>query len=130
MISQQHIFFNANLGTEHNVNIYVPAFVTFKVKKIKFGFSYTVNADDSITYIVTSDITNNDVIGVLNKFSVFNGVGNIIYCDSFSESKNMSYIFRNPIDVNGNIKLNFRLIENATNIISSNIIIHMEFLSE
>jgi hypothetical protein len=239
--NQYHVFNNVSLGTNAFTTQAVPAYVAFKVKKIKFDFAYTILASSPPNYIITSSVSNNDIVGVMNKFSTAGDislqistanfdaanatganpsvlpanlpitVGNNSYfgnnivayispaqwtaaningtvnpvtaganlsgtisgnftnisitqanfnaanivgggatltlpaaldvdlddsnlvwsIDGFSEDKCMSYVFRDPIDINGYINFSFNNLNSANcNVVLANVVVHMEFLGE
>jgi hypothetical protein len=68
--NQYHVFKTISYGGNNNRNIPVNANVPFKVKKIKFGFSYVDYSTQLPSVIVTSNITNNDIVGYLGKFAL------------------------------------------------------------
>jgi hypothetical protein len=128
-MKQYHTFANLNLGTDKTSIKPVFASVPFLVKKVKFGFAYRTSSTVApACYIVKSSITSGDVVGILNKYALDDGPDKITL-DGLSESKNMSYIFRDPISINGDITFTFQDINDLATVINySYVFVHMEFL--
>jgi len=130
--AQQHIFRSLDLGTAATVTKPVFCSVPFKVQKIRFDFAYyNASTVDQTDYIVSSDITNNELVGQLNKFSnviVTAGPTTTYYCvDGFSNDKMQDYVFKDPITVNGDINFKFTQ-QNTATIASARVVVHIEFL--
>lgn len=103
---------------------------SFAVKEIKFDFAYNYESKNFSTVVITADIANNELVGMMNNLSyVYNdGVSDVnVYNDNFKASKNISYIPKEPIRPNGAIGFNFLNVLNGT-ISNFTCTIHVEFL--
>ena len=68
-MSKQSFHFRINLGTNQNGSFYLPISTNQPVKRIGFNFSYEVKADDNVSYIISCENVNNEIVGLLNQFS-------------------------------------------------------------
>ena len=127
---QYHKYQSLNLGTSDNITTQVQAYCPFPVKKIKFNFAYVISSADVPLYIITCDATNNDVVGVMNKYAFTDGANHLWFIENFKQTNVFEYIFRDPIQLANGINFTFdnQLILNQT--ISNNVVVHIECLGE
>ena len=125
---QYHFTQNIDLGTSQNSTVYVPACVSFPVKKIKFNFAYYISANIPTLYLVTSTRVNNEVVGSLGKYIYTDGAGVDHMADQLSEQNVIYHVFDQPQQFNGTIPLTFQQIIPGVVINSANIVSHIEFL--
>lgn len=118
-----------NTTVNETTTLSINAFLNFKVKEIRFSFAYDIIDFGLINFVVSSPLSNNDIVGNLNKFSLNNGLL-YYYVDGFKKQNEMRYIFEDPIKVFGSIPFTFRNLNFAAgNTLSAFVIIHMECLA-
>jgi len=125
--NQQHVFYRISVGTEAVTNKSFYAAVPFKVQRVRFDFSYVVKADNIVNYLVTSDLTNNELVGNLNRYS-HTVAADYYSVDGFAQDKTIDYIFKTPVDVAGAINLTFNNLTTTTTVTSADVVVHVEFL--
>jgi hypothetical protein len=109
MSNQFHSFHTINVNQENKTrqfqqNVYCP----FPVKKIEFDFAYNILSDAAFpSYILTADICNNEVVGVLNKY-VGSGVLTAEITQADFKSAGISNV--GYVDLPGNLIVDFDLI--------------------
>jgi hypothetical protein len=102
--------------------------ISFPVKKVKFGWSYVISANNIVNYVITSNLVNGDVVGNLAKYSYTDAGGDIWSSDSFKESQTFSFVFKDPKLIGGGITFNFQELVSAT-VASARLVLHMECLA-
>lgn len=105
------------------LNVYPP----FLVKQINICISYVAKADVLPMYLVTSDITNNDLVGVLNRFSKLDANGDVYIADGYSNERVLKYIFKDYTRMPTSINLKFTETIGAA-VASFDAVVHFEFL--
>jgi hypothetical protein len=111
-----------------NISLPMQVAAVFPVKKIKFNFSYAIKSVTVPIYIITSDIVNNDIVGVQNNYAFTDAAGNLWYVDPFKQDGVFEYIFRDPVMLNGNINLTFINQGVASQTITNTVVAHVECL--
>lgn len=126
---QYRLFKILNNGTSYNITQPININCPFLVKRIKFDFAYHIGATYLTNIAVSSNIVNNEIVGVLNNFSLLEN-NNYHYVDGFSFDKTFEFVFQDPKTISGDINLTFVDLNSAfNNIISSNIVVMIECLS-
>lgn len=127
--NQLHQFYSFSTFTSgmNYVNVNMPSFA---VKEIKFDFAYNFKSAGFSTILVTADIANSEMVGMMNTLSyTYNDGKDVnVYNDGFSASKAISFIPRKPIRPNGSIGFNFLNLVSGSTITNFTCTIHVEFL--
>ena len=111
-----------------NISLPIQANCPFPIKKIKFNFAYAIKSVTVPIYTITSDIVNNDIVGVQNNYAFTDANGNLWYVDPFKQDGVFEYIFRDPIMLNGNINFTFVNQGIAAQTITNTVVAHVECL--
>jgi hypothetical protein len=117
-----------DISSPDNSTQSINAFVAFPVKKIKISFAYSISSRANTLYSVTSDIVSNDIVGFLNNFSFLDNTPLAWYNESLKETNVFSYIFRDPIQVSGQINFTFTNQIPSNAVVTNNVVVHLEFL--
>jgi len=125
--SQQYIYARPVLGTNDDIDLSVDANVSFPVKKINFNFAYVINSTNNVYYTITSNMVNNDIVGIMSNFSHSDATPSNWAIDGFKEQNVFSYIFTEPRTINGSYIFSFNNQYTGL-LISSRVVLRMEFL--
>lgn len=120
-MSKQSYNFRINLGTNQNGSFYIPLSTNQPVKRIGFNFSYEIKADDNVAYIINCENVNNEIVGLLNKFSRIAG-GHVYSIDGLQTDNEIISYYDNKL-INGNFKFNYKQDINGVTIDSCNILV-------
>lgn len=105
-MNKQSYHFHIDLGTSQLGSFYCPISSNQPVKKIGFNFSYNIQADDLVAYIINCENVNNEVVGLLNKFAR-SSAGNV-YCIDGLTTENEIISYYNNTPINGQLKFNYK----------------------
>jgi hypothetical protein len=120
-VDEKKVFVIDNV-TNRSINANVP----FPVKEVRFNFSYLITADVMPLLLVECSLVNWNVVGCLNNFATLDGSNEVVLTDNFKQQNNFSFIFKDPLTVQGSIDFRF---ENNIGVLSvARIIAHIEFL--
>ena len=120
-MSKQSFHFRINLGTNQNGSFFIPISTNQAVKRIGFNFSYEIKADDNVAYIITCENVNNEIVGLLNKFSRSAG-GHVYTIEGLSGDNEIVSYYNNKL-INGNLKFNYKQDINGVTVDSCNILV-------
>jgi hypothetical protein len=109
------------------------------VGPLALGGPLTLNVGDIPVVMPTANFDARNILVTTNPLAIganialtIGGNANLTtqwFADGFSEDKVFSYVFRDPIDVNGTVYFNFNDLNSASNnILFANVSVHMEFL--
>jgi hypothetical protein len=124
--NQKYLFQYVNPNSDYFNFTLNTSTVSFPVKEIRINFSYTYDIDQLLNVIVSSDATDNNICGNLNKLSQAVGA-NFIYMDGFQKSNEFNYIYREPRIIT---RINFTFDNRNVGAVynRSDVIIKVEFL--
>lgn len=112
--------FKIDLGISQIGKFYCPVSSNQVVKRIGFNFAYEIKSDDNVAYIINCENVNNEVVGLLNKFSRSGG-GHIFTIEGLNQSNEIISYYNKTI--NGNLVFNYKQDINGVTIDRANLIV-------
>lgn len=124
---QLHSFYQCEVKGDTTISVAPDRMPTFPVKQVRINFAYRFKANNDVIFVVSSNIVDYEVVGVLNKYSYYSGIDTYT-ADGLSNDNQISFIFKEPRILTGAYDFVFKQKIAGVTISAGYVLVHLEFI--